>query len=231
VRLLAVAHGTRSPVGQAQMRALVGRVARRRPDLAVRLAYADVQAPPVGQALRRPGRPAVVVPLLLASGYHVRVDLPAAVAGTGSVLSAPLGPDDVLVELLAGQVAAAGQADAVVLAAAGSSDPGACAQVAAVARCVGPRVAVGFAATATPRVGDVVARLRAEGAGRVVVAAYLLAEGHFFDGLRHCGADAVTAPLATLPGMAELVLRRYRAARDSVDPQPVAALHHGLHEP
>nr|BFE72650.1 hypothetical protein GCM10020092_059510 [Actinoplanes digitatis] len=76
--LLAVAHGTRSAAGQAQIRDLVDRVACRRPDVDVRLAFADVQHPRVGEAIQGPDT--VVVPLLLSSGYHVRVDIAEAVA-------------------------------------------------------------------------------------------------------------------------------------------------------
>jgi sirohydrochlorin ferrochelatase len=58
-----------------------------------------------------------------------------------------------------------------------------------------------------------VARLRAGGARRVTVAAYLLADGLFYRSLHTVGADVVTAPLVTAPGVADLVLRRYDAAR------------------
>ncbi|MCO8274260.1 sirohydrochlorin chelatase [Actinoplanes sp. TRM 88003] len=117
--LIAVAHGTRSPAGQAQIRDLVARVAARRPGLDVRLAYVDVQEPKVAE-LTRVLPDAVVVPLLLSAGYHVRVDIAEAVAGTSIPVTKPLGPDDVL---LAAMMRRLPDADAVVLAAAGSSDP------------------------------------------------------------------------------------------------------------
>jgi sirohydrochlorin ferrochelatase len=214
--LLAVAHGTRSASGQAQICALVDTVARRRPDLDVRLAYVDVQHPRLPDAIQRVDAPVVVVPLLLSSGYHVRVDIAEAVASTpGAVATAPLGPDSWLVDVLAARIEAAriaapGPADAVVLAAAGSSDPRARADVEAVARTLSARVA--YATTSAPRVPDVVAALRAEGARRVVVAAYLLADGQFHRSLHGAGADAVTAPLVTAAVVPSLVLRRYEAA-------------------
>jgi sirohydrochlorin ferrochelatase len=201
--LLAVAHGTRSAAGQAQIRDLVDRVARRRPDVDVRLAYADVQQPRVADAVR--GLDAVVVPLLLSSGYHVRVDIAGAVAANNAVAAAPLGPDPVLVESLARRI---GDADAVVLAAAGSSDPGWRADIADVAAQLDAHVA--YASGAELRVGDVVAELRARGAERITVAAYLLAEGLFYRSLHRAGADAVTAPLCTDPAVVDLVLDRYR---------------------
>ncbi|MEU7905621.1 CbiX/SirB N-terminal domain-containing protein [Actinoplanes sp. NPDC049118] len=200
--LLAVAHGTRSAAGQAQIRDLVDRVACRRPDLDVRLAFADVQQPRVADAIQ--GLHAVVVPLLLSSGYHVRVDIAEAVAAADAVATAPLGPDPVLVESLRRHI---GDTDAVVLAAAGSSDPGWRAGIADVAARLDAHVA--YASGAELRVPDVVAHLRAQGARRITVAAYLLAEGLFYRSLHRAGADVVTPPLCADPAVADLVLARY----------------------
>jgi sirohydrochlorin ferrochelatase len=201
--LLAVAHGTRSAAGQAQIRDLVDRVACRRPDLDVRLAYVDVQQPRVADALQ--GVEAVVVPLLLSTGYHVRVDIAEAVAANKAVATAPLGPDPTLVQSLARRIAGA---DAVVLAAAGSSDPAWRADITEVAAQLNAHVA--YASGAELRVPDVVARLRAQGAQRITVAAYLLAEGLFYRSLHQAGADVVTPPLGQDPAVVDLVLARYR---------------------
>jgi sirohydrochlorin ferrochelatase len=212
VTLIAVAHGTRSPAGQAQIRDLVARVARRRPGLDVRLSYVDVQEPRIGDLAATLDGPAVVVPLLLTAGYHVRVDIASALAGTGALVTRPLG-DARLVDLLAARIAAAGPADAVVLAAAGSSDTRSRADVAAVAGALPVPATVAYAATSEPRVSDVVARLRASGARRVTVAAYLLVDGVFHRALGRAGADAVTGPLVTAPVIEDIVLDRYDAAR------------------
>jgi sirohydrochlorin ferrochelatase len=163
----------------------------------------------------------VVVPLLLSSGYHVRVDVAEAVAGADAVATRPLGPDQRLVHLLADRVAAAGPADAVVLAAAGSSDDRSRADVAAVARTLPMRAHVAYASTSEPRVPDVVARLRADGARRITVAAYFLAEGLFHASLHRAGADTVTGPLATSPVVADLILHRYDTAVPSLGRHPV----------
>jgi len=200
--LLAVAHGTRSAAGQAQIRDLVDRVAGRRPELDVRLAYVDVQQPRVGEAIR--GLDAVVVPLLLSTGYHVRVDIAEAVAANHAVAAAPLGPDPVLTSSLQSRISAG---DTVVLAAAGSSDPAWRADVADVAAQLGAHVA--YASGTELRVPEVVARLREQGARRVTVAAYLLAEGLFYRSLHRAGADRVTPPLCADPAVEELVLARY----------------------
>ncbi|MEU4620936.1 CbiX/SirB N-terminal domain-containing protein [Actinoplanes sp. NPDC023801] len=215
--LIAVAHGTRSPAGRRQIQELAAAVARRRPGLDVRLCYVDVQEPKVtdvvadvvaGVPAERYGRPgAVVVPLLLSAGYHVRVDIAEAVAGTGFPVSAPLGPDDVFLESLRRDIPAG--ADAIVLASAGSSDPLWVRGIREVAAELPGRVELGYTSGSGPRVADVVARLRAEGAGNVAVAAYLLAEGLFYRTLHNAGADSVTPPLCHDPAVADLVLRRF----------------------
>lgn len=209
--LILVAHGTRSAAGQAQVQALASRVGRPVPD--VRLSYVDVQTPRLDAVVSTVDR-AVVVPLLLTAGYHVRVDIASAIAGTSVVATPPL-HDERLTAALAQRVAAAGPADAVVLAAAGSSDPHAQADIAEVARAFPCHVAYASPAL-SPRVRDVVAGLRSQGAERIVVAAYLLVDGLFHRYLHEAGADAVTAPLITHPAVTDLVLRRYRTAASTL---------------
>lgn len=206
--LIAVAHGTRSPAGRRQIQELAAAVARRRPGLDVRLCYVDVQEPKVAEVVPAV-RDAVVVPLLLSAGYHVRVDIAEAVAGTGFPVTAPLGPDPVFLESMRRDLPAA---DAVVLASAGSSDPRWLAGIRAVAAQLPGHVELGYTSGDGPRVKDVVARLRAEGARTVAVAAYLLAEGLFYRTLHSAGADSVTPPLCHDPAVAGLVLRRFDSA-------------------
>jgi len=207
--LVAVAHGTRSAAGQAQIRGLVAAVARRRPGLDVRLCYVDVQQPRAGEVVAGAGGEAVVVPLLLSAGHHVRVDIAGAVAGRDIAVAPPLGPDDVLLE---GLVRRLPPADAVVLAAAGSADPAWRAGVAEVAARMPGGAHVAYASGSEPRVADVVSGLRARGARRIAIAAYLLADGLFYRTLHRAGADAVTPPLCLDPAVAGLVLRRYESA-------------------
>lgn len=199
--LVAVAHGTRSAAGQAQIRTLADTVARRRPDLDLHLTYVDVQQPRVADTMAGV-RDAVIVPLLLSTGHHVRVDI-AGAAGTAPV-TPPLGPDPVLTAALADRL---GDEDAVILAAAGSSDPGWRAGIAAIAAELGAHVA--YASGTAHRVPDVVADLRARGAERITIAAYLLAEGLFYRSLHAAGATRVTPPLCHHPAPADLVVRRY----------------------
>jgi sirohydrochlorin ferrochelatase len=198
--LIGCAHGTRSPAGRRAVGALIAEVRSARPGLVVRAAFVDVHPPAVADvvdAVTGPTARAVVVPLLLSTGYHVGVDIAAAVAGRPA-----LGPDRRLVDVLLDRLRAADLSadDAVVIAAAGSSDPRAAIDVAGIAGSVqrhhpGP-VTVGYCAGTTPRVPDAVAAARSADPGRrVLVAAYLLAPGFFHDRLQQAGADAVTAPL------------------------------------
>lgn len=220
------AHGTRGAAGRRTVAELLLAVRERRLDVDVEAAFVDVQPPTVADVVARladRGRDCVVVPLLLSAGYHVHVDVAAAVAPVpGAVAAAPLGPDPRLADLLAERLDAAGAraGDGVVLAAAGSSDPRSAAATQEVAGLLAERwdgpVVAGYGASAEPSVADAVAALRAGGARRVAVAAYLLAPGHFHDRLGDAGADAVTAPLC-LPGapdarVVDVVLDRYAAA-------------------
>ncbi|KGM14636.1 hypothetical protein N867_18775, partial [Actinotalea fermentans ATCC 43279 = JCM 9966 = DSM 3133] len=125
--LVACSHGTDDPAGRAVVAGIVDGLRGSRPGLDVRPAFVDVQAPAVGEVVAQvtdAGRAAVVVPLLLSAGYHVHVDIAAAVAGRPAVAGGALGPDVRLVGCLVDRLRDAGAepTDAVVLAAAGSSD-------------------------------------------------------------------------------------------------------------
>lgn len=200
--LVLCAHGTRSEAGREAVRVLVRAVQEHWPG-PVEEAYVDVHGPTLGAVLR-PG--ATLVPLLLSPGHHTEVDIAGAAAAVGRVQVAPaLGPSTRLVTLLAQRLVVAGLSpgDALVLAAAGSSRPEAAEAVERTAddlsHLTRRPVAIAYAAagpsSAHPSVPEVVARQRAAGARRVVVASYLLAPGHFQDRLRQSGADAVTTPL------------------------------------
>jgi sirohydrochlorin ferrochelatase len=151
----------------------------------------------------------VVVPLLLSSGYHVTVDIPA--QSVGCRVAAAVGPDDRLLPVLASRLREAGwTADTpVVLAAAGSTDPSALQEV----RDVGPRLAleldgapvtVAFISAGTPRLSDV--------PSPTAISSYLLAPGQFSRALEQPGAPVVGAPIGAAPELAEVILDRYDAA-------------------
>ena len=220
--LVACAHGTRNPTGRRLIAELALAARALRPGLTTTAAFVDVQPPTVVDVvaeLSAAGQAAVVVPLLLSGGYHVHVDIAGAVASApGTVAARPLGPDPRLADVLHDRLVGAGAdpGSAVVLAAAGSSDVRAVADVedtAAMLQCswAGP-VTTGYGSAALPTVPDAVAAARRDGAERVVVASYLLAPGHFHDKLAGAGADLITAPLLPDDRIAAVLLDRYDAA-------------------
>jgi sirohydrochlorin ferrochelatase len=220
--LVACSHGTDDPLGRGVVAGILDGMRGLRPGLDVRPAFVDVQEPAVGRVVAEvaaEGREAVVVPLLLSAGYHVHVDVAAAVAGRPAAAAGALGPDVRLVACLVDRLrdAGTGPGDAVVLAAAGSSDLRAMRAVEVMLEGLrqawphGP-VSVAFGSAASPRVPEAVAGARAGGAARVVVSTYLLAPGWFHDRLADAGADAVTAPLAPDIRVLDVALDRYDAA-------------------
>ncbi|MFW0773244.1 sirohydrochlorin chelatase [Paenarthrobacter nitroguajacolicus] len=223
--LIACAHGTRNAEGQAAIRRVMAEIETLRPGLRVVEAYVDVQEPELGGVVESlpDGTAAVVVPLLLSTGFHIKVDVPKAIKSRPEVVAArPLGPDPRLAELLATHLRAAGlqENDGVLLAAAGSSLPDGSVDSEEQGRLLGEllpnKVRVAYGASAQPTVPDGVASLRAElaadgGTGRVFIASYLLATGYFHDQLAKAGADVVAAPLLPSPVLAEIALERYDA--------------------
>ncbi|MCQ8770926.1 sirohydrochlorin chelatase [Streptomyces telluris] len=222
--LVAVAHGTRSPAGVAVTESLVQRVRELRPGLDVRVGHLGLASPSLESVLAGLDGTAVLVPLLLGTGYHLRSDVPAAVAAAPWLhcRTAPaLGPHPLLAEALAGRLAEAGRPERstapVVLAAAGSSDPAATVDTARMARLLalglGTRVVPAHAAGCGTRPGDAVAALRAEGHEDVAVATYLTAPGHFSETVRRgAGTRLVADPLGPHEAVARLVVRRYEEA-------------------
>ncbi|MHA7135162.1 sirohydrochlorin chelatase [Oerskovia turbata] len=199
--LVGCSHGTNNVDGQAAIRTILDDVRAARPDLDVREAFVDVQEPEVADVVTRAVEPpaegegsggaAVVVPLLLSTGFHVNVDITEAVSpaheGRGpqhgpAVAAGALGPDPRLAQILADRLAQAGVRphDAVVLAAAGSSKAGAARDVEAVAEHLRARhdgpVTVGFGAMATPSVRDAVAAARETLAARTADPSAVVAE-------------------------------------------------------
>ncbi len=80
--LIIAAHGTRDAAGEAECRRLGERVARMLPDARVAVGFVELSLPTIPDALREviadePARRAVVVPLMLGTGGHVRNDIPA----------------------------------------------------------------------------------------------------------------------------------------------------------
>ncbi|MBM9507389.1 sirohydrochlorin chelatase [Actinacidiphila acididurans] len=234
--LLVIAHGSRDPRHARTVRALTRRVARARPALRVETAFLDFCAPSVPQAAARLAADgeaaAVALPLLLTRAFHAKTDVPAvlreAEAGTGLPLHAAgvLGPSPLLTVALERRLRQAGvgpgerAGTGVVLAAAGSTDPGARAVIEALAaqwrRSGWYGVEPAFASASPPRTQEAVRRLRAAGARRVAVAPYVLAPGFLPDriaaGALEAGADVLAPVLGAAPEVAALLLRRYDEA-------------------
>ena len=222
VTLVACSHGTRSPRASALVTALVDAVAAALPDNPVVEMYVDVQQPELETQLPRLPGPAVVVPLFLSGGYHLHHDIHAAAAGhPDAVVSATLGPDPVLTDLLAHRLGAAGwqRGDAVVLGASASSDQRAGRDVQRAAELLAHRletpVSVGVVGGPGHQLADAVSEARGRGA-RVVVSSYLLMPGFFHGKVRDAGGDLTAQPLLCGPppaALVELVVRRFAAAR------------------
>jgi sirohydrochlorin ferrochelatase len=219
--LVLVAHGTRKQRGVAMIGDLAQRVSATLGQT-VHVSFVDVLGPTPSEVLGATPGPTIMVPAFLSRGYHVTTDIPAHVEASRHpdvTVTEALGPGPQLVRVMADRLLESGwrRDDSVILAAAGTSDPSAQRDLHTMATWLsaitGSRVEVAFAATGTPRVDEAVASLRRRGARRVVIASYLLSDGLFQDRLRASGADVVTEPLGTHPGLVRLIANRFRRAR------------------
>ncbi|WP_122261193.1 sirohydrochlorin chelatase [Ornithinimicrobium cerasi] len=227
--LVVAAHGTASGEGR---KVVEGCAAAAAAELGVAHAvgYVDVCGPTLEEVLASEGSAGagpVVVPYFLASGYHVRQDVPGAVAEVAGALVTPaLGVEPEVVDALADRVLEVlPDADGVVVTAAGSSVDSARAEVALVADLLGERLGVptrtAYLSGPGPRPASEVSSLREVGCHRVALAAHLLAPGHFLDRAHAAALDlgrVATGPLGTHPALAALVVRRYREALDRPSP-------------
>lgn len=227
--LVAVAHGSRDPAASRTVIALLERVRALRPDVPVRLGHIELNQPLLADTLAVLRGEAVVVPLLLGRGYHVKQDIPAAVAAAPHLAArtaAPLGPHPLLAEALHARLAEAGWRDAVppgagvVLAAAGSRDPDAAVDAARTAALLSARlggvpVLPGYASGLGPTVPEAVRALAALGRERTAVASCFAAPGRFATECAGAAPGLAAAPLGAHPAMARLVVHRYEQALSS----------------
>ena len=231
--LVALAHGSRDPRSAATINALVGEVRSLRPDLKIERAFLDLAKPSLDTTIDRLARKhdeIVVVPLLLTEAFHAKVDVPSAIAAAQArhpevqIRATPiLGLEPRFLEVLdlrmreALRGARARELDALVLAAAGSSDPLANQSVARLARLWGTHhklpVTAAFASSAPPATGEAVRAFRKEGRRHIAVASLFLAPGFLPDRAAElaleAGAVAVSEPLGAHPEIARTVLARY----------------------
>jgi sirohydrochlorin ferrochelatase len=232
--LVALAHGSRDPRSAATIQALVGEVRDMRPDLRIEAAFLELSKPAFGTVVDKLVRAGydeiVVVPLLLTEAYHAKVDVPSAIAavearhpGLKVRASSILGLETVFLEVLdrrlrtALKEARVRELDALVLAAAGSSDALANQGVARLARLWGTRhklpTVAAFASAAPPATGEAVRQFGAEGRRHIAVGSMFLAPGTLPDRAAElaleAGAVAVSAPLGADAEVARTILARY----------------------
>ncbi len=232
--LICLAHGSRDPRSAATVKALVAEVKAMRSDLKVETAFLDHAKPSfttvVDRLVRQGHVEIVVVPLLLTEAFHAKVDVPSAVAdamtrheGVKIRATEVLGLEHAFLEVLDIRLREAlkknrvREIDALVLAAAGSSDPLANQSVARLARVWSARhklpVTAAFASSAPPATGEAVRVFRGEGRRHVAVASMFLAPGILPDRSAElaleAGAVAVSEPLGAHPILARTILARY----------------------
>ncbi len=232
--LVALAHGSRDARSAATIKALVAEVRKMRPDLRIEASFLELSKPSfqttVDRLVKSGHDEIVVVPLLLTEAYHAKVDVPQAVAeamerheGLKVRATSVLGLESAFLEVLdlrmreALAEARIRELDALVLAAAGSSDALANQSVARLARVWGARhklpVTAAFASAAPPATGEAVRAFRAQGKRHIAVASLFLAPGFLPDRAAElaleAGAVAVSAPLGAHPEVARTILARY----------------------
>jgi len=228
--LVAVAHGSADPRASATITALVAVARERLPGLDLRTAFLGHAPPSLPQVLStvEADREVTVLPLLLTAAYHSKADIPRMLARLPRPqvsYGATLGPHPLLLRALERRLAEADPSahenparTAVVLAAAGSSDPEANATIARLAAQWQARtgwfaVQPAYASAAEPSPAAAVADLLRAGAPRVAVATYLLAPGLFADRIRQstlaAGAAAVSPVLGACAEVADVLLDRF----------------------
>lgn len=232
--LVLTAHGSADPRSAEVTHAVAGRIRRLRPWLDVRPAFLEQNGPSLLDTLHGLHTPGVVVPFLLASAFHARIDIPAVVAESGALVDRAevLGEDPALLTVLRQRLAELGVSPddrdlGVLVVAVGSSHPVANAQTATVAHALqrGTRWAgaqVAFATGPYADVADVADRLRASGAGRLVIAPWFLAHGRITDRVAaYAAAEGI--PMAEPLGSHNLVAATVLDRFDAVDASTAGA--------
>lgn len=212
--LVTVAHGTRHAAGNEVGRVLT-ELAGDLLKVPARAAYVELSEPLLTDVMEELDIPAVVVPLLLSTGFHMTTDLPNALerARVPVALAPALGPDPLLARTQVVRLLLAGAhpEQDVTLVAAGSRDRAAVADLELardlLAEAWSGQVRLAALAGPLPRPVEVVRPGDA-------VSPYLLAEGYFAGRVRdECRAASVVADvLGPHPLLAELVASRATAA-------------------
>ncbi len=232
--LVLVGHGSRRPETLATVKALQGRIRELRPGLTVRLGHIEIDEPLLPDTLARLTAEgvtdAVLVPLLLSRGFHVKHDLPAAARASAlrTRIAEPLGEHPLLIEALYDRLRQAGwppegllterirRGSGVVLAAAGSRDPESAAGTRRIAGQLAERLGVpvvaAYACAAAPAVPAAIRTLAARGRHRVAIASCFTAPGRFAASAAEAAPWIASAPLGAHAAVAGLLLHRYDQA-------------------
>lgn len=251
--LIIAAHGTRDAAGAAAALELVERVRRMLPDVTVSAGFVELTPPTIedalAEALSAMDEPrAVVVPLMIGTGGHVRADIPESIvsgAGAAPVTYTPhLGPDDRLIQRVIDQIDAArgdwAAADTtVVFVGRGALVAKANQDHYERARIVAERGGYGavetcFIQVVGPDLPSTLDKVSAAGAKRVVVMPHFLFPGRLLTWTRdHVGRWSETHPdvearVADVIGpcdeLAQVVIDRYRAGVPGGAPVYLAGL-------
>lgn len=211
--LVTVAHGTRQPAGN-RIAVELTEAAAARLGVSATASYVELCDPLFVDVVAGLTEPAVAVPLLLSTGYHVRTDLPAMVerAAQPVRLGGALGPDPLLAAAQVARLAEAGAEPGrpVVLVAAGSQDPAATADLDGACRLLAEAWGSEVRLATLGGVGERPSRVVQPGD---VVSPYLLSPGHFADRARAeslaAGAVTVAEVLGVHPLVVDLICERF----------------------
>jgi sirohydrochlorin ferrochelatase len=222
--LVLTAHGSADPRSPATAHAVAGQLRRLRPRLEVREAFCEQTSPNLREVLAHSADP-VVTPLLLASAYHARVDIPAMIADSTVRQADVLGEDERLRRVMHQRLAESGVSRddselGVLVVAVGSSWDAVNARTAGVADALAAETrwagaVTAFATGPRPSVEAAAQRLRRRGAARIVIAPWFLAHGRITDrvaNFAHANGIAMAEPLGAHPLVAETVLDRFDEA-------------------
>jgi sirohydrochlorin ferrochelatase len=203
---------------------VAGQIRRLRPWLEVREAFCEQTSPNLREVLAHSADP-VVTPLLLASAYHARVDIPAMITDSTVRQADVLGEDERLRQVMHQRLAESGVSRddselGVLVVAVGSSWDAVNARTAGVADALATETrwagaVTAFATGPRPSVEAAAQRLRRRGAARIVIAPWFLAHGRITDRVANfarANGIAMAEPLGAHPLVAETVLDRFDEA-------------------
>ncbi len=223
MKLVLTAHGSADPRSAVVTHAVAAEVRRLRPNLDVRVAFCERSEPNLVDVLAGLEGPSVVTPLLLASAFHARVDIPAMIAESGRedvLVGDTLGEDPRLIEVLGERLAETGVAQpgtGVLIVAVGSSHAAANAATATLADSLPGEwadVRVVYATT-EPSVADGIAALRERGALQITMVPWFIAPGRITDrvaAIADSHGVVMAEPLGAHPLLAATVLDRFDLA-------------------